>query len=336
VRATTATGRPLVRGSSPYAVLHPFAQALARHDPEQAVLALHRDRAAVRAEHRQPSLDDRGGEVADVVGAGELQRHRGQGGDALGGPLLGLHRRRELLRPREQVGLDLQHPAAELGRPLALGKAAVALGDEVADVLRALGDEHDPSLRVADRHGDERPVARDQPGAGRVREVVALQRHGVDLAGVAGPLEGALHARDARLVQCVRGGREHLEDRPAEELLATATDRREVGVVALDEHEVAVHDHVRRRQRAEQRGVVDPRRQLRPAHGRGRGRTQRRGEALREGHDRRRGGAVGQRAQLVDERLDVPVAEHLVHRRGLECEQPRTGRPPVGLVERAR
>ena len=94
----------------------------------------------------------------------------------------------------------------------------------------------------------------------RVGDVVALQRHRVGLAGVAGALEGALHPRHAAPVERVGRRRERLEDRSSEDVLAGAADGRQVGVVAVDQHEVAVHDHVRRRQGAEQCDVVDRRR----------------------------------------------------------------------------
>ncbi len=83
--------------------------------------------------------------------AGQLERDARQRGDALGRPLLVGHRRRQLLGAGEQVGLDREHAPSSSAVALPLGLPAVALGDEVGDVLRALGDEDDAALGVADR-----------------------------------------------------------------------------------------------------------------------------------------------------------------------------------------
>ena len=76
-----------------------------------------------------------------------------------------------------------------------------------------------------------------------------------------------LHVRDARLVEGVGGGREGVEDVPAEQLVPLATGGRQVGVVDRDVAQLAVEDHVGRQELAEQLLEVDRHVALRRAGG---------------------------------------------------------------------
>ena len=240
------------RGEAPLRV---GAEPVGQHQTQDVAVA-DTDRRTVRSEGGEAALVDDPGQVVDGVGRGEVERDARQRGQPPRGGQLRLPGGGQLQATRVEVGLHLEDSPVPFRPTGPLVAVPPLVPDVVGDVLGPLDDVAAGALGVEHRDADQAPEALVEPSP-PVGDVVLLQLHGVDAAGVPGPLERAPDLADAAVeIGLVGVARKRLEHREPDDLVEPAAGRGEVRRVRVDDDEIGGHDEVGRGHRPEDGAVV--------------------------------------------------------------------------------